>query len=791
MKAFFRVYSLLLLAFLPGLFSSPLFPVHAAASGTADLPDAAVGDGGKNTGSLDPEKQCQKAAAFMKAGLYKHAAGIYEAILSGAAKGDVDLQCAREGLVEATGNQLRANCETAAAFMRAGMYKQAEEKYAEILTDKTLRENGADLRCARDGLVEVTRGKLQYLCKTASVHLKTDRPVEAEALYSQILKDVNSEDEEITCAKKGLAEVAGYYMLLGDDLASKKDLKGAEKAYESALKADADSRETREKLARVQNEEIGRRLQGLTRAGLEDKALELFRDELKTNPAVDEHIGLIEYLGRPRLYWRQIRQSELKDLPRFLKILPSAVAGMPLIDAVIILVFLFLFGRKFLWGIPTLNIKQFVTEEKEQGANPDFSSMVEQALIDLTRVARSRRGASLEMITGPAAPVGVQIGTILPAGTGNWTEAAQKVLGWLAAKPALVVTGSIHGVNRGTPSDNSDSARITVRLESGNSIVAKREIRAEEFGIQELEPGKCIEQLAECVAVWAVFAIRQQPVQLLQKFWMFIRNKTGFHLIVLGTRSWQSYAWFLVANRCYRNDDSKGAEAAFLKALSLDSSFSAARVNLAGVYHSGADSVRALEQLHAVRASGRQRFFGYTEPSLYIKYFRLAAIHEDLKNTREALLSIEHLLGQMKRSRWLRPFNHYLRNYLEFRRLNAECWKLGLEAEALKDGPEQAKKRHGNALMDLEPRIARMADHNFLYNLSCTCAMYSTMLPGEGYDAKSLSYLDQCLELAARMERNPSKVKRYVDRALLDGSFAEVRTAKPVEFEGIIKKCRF
>lgn len=663
-------------------------------------------------------------------------------------------------------------------------------KYAEILTDKTLRENGADLRCARDGLVEVTTRKLQYLCKTASVHLKTGRPVEAEALYSQILKDVSSEDEEIACAQKGMAEVAGYYMLMGDDLASKKDLKGAEKAYESALKADADNPDAYEKLVRVQNEEVGRRLQGLTRAGLEEKALELFREELKTNPAIDEHIGLIEYIGRPRFYWRQIRQSELKDLP-LLKILPSAVGGMPLIDAVIILIFVFLFGRKFLWGIPTLNIKQFVTEEKEQGANPDFSSMVEQALIDLTRVARSRRGVSLEMITGPAAPVGVQIGTILPAGTGNWTEAAQKVLGWLAAKPALVVTGSILGVNGEKQPDNSSSARITVRLGSGKSIVAKREIRAEEFGIHKLEPGKSVEQLAECVAVWAVFAIRQQPVQLLEKALMFIRNITGFHRIVLGTRSWQSYAWFLVANRCYRNDDSKGAEAAFLKALCLDSFFSAARVNLAGVYHSGADSARALGQLNAVRPSGRQRFFGYTEPSLYVKYFRLAAIQEDLKNTREALLSIRHLLGQMKRARWLRPFNHYLRTYLEFRRLNAECWKLGLEAEALKDGLEEAKKRHGNALMDLEPRIARMADHNFLYNLSCTCAMYSTMLPGEGYDAKSLSYLDQCLDLAARMERNPSKVKRYVDRALLDGSFAEMRAAKAEDFEGIINKCRF
>ena len=186
----------------------------------------------------------------------------------------------------------------------------------------------------------------------------------------------------------------------------------------------------------------------------------------------------------------------------YLDKLPVPIAGMPIIEALILLFIVLLFGRKYIWGNPTLNIKPFVGNGNKQAIVAGFSSMVERTLIDLTATAQNRH--SVYMVTGPITPISVDVGRLLPAGWGGAAELAQRMLGWLVAKPALAISGCIHDPDKVT--------RFTIQLESGNRILTKHSIGAGDFGIETDDSGTHLEQLAELAAIWAIFSLSAKNV---------------------------------------------------------------------------------------------------------------------------------------------------------------------------------------------------------------------------------------------------------------------------------------
>ena len=184
----------------------------------------------------------------------------------------------------------------------------------------------------------------------------------------------------------------------------------------------------------------------------------------------------------------------------------------------------------------------------------------------------------------------------------------------------------------------------------------------------------------------------------------------------------------------------------------------------------------ALDQLDAVHPCRTQKWFGYTDPSLYSRSFNYVSIYVDRGKSGDrerALAEARYLVGIMSRARLFRCFNQYLRFYLQSRRLTAECIELGLRAADLKKGASIDEKELCRRDFDriVSDDIKDRVDPNFLYNLACTCALLYESLPDRDYDKKSLGYLKRSLKLTGRMERNAEKVKRLANKALIDGAF--------------------
>jgi tetratricopeptide (TPR) repeat protein len=679
------------------------------------------------------DASCAAADALLEGRMFKEAADKYETILTGKTLLNKDtVECVKKGFANATNALASAQCGPADAMYKANMFEEAIKRYA------TLLEKNPDLECAKKGLVDATNKVLEARCKKAHDALTDKQPSEALSKFNEIIKDTNAKADEIVCATQGLHDVAKYFVDQGDKL-QETDIEGAKAAYEAATKVDADDMDARKKLTRV--------------------------SWILTEP----HVPL----------WREIRQIEFKDLLQFLKGLPATITTMPIIEVVILLFVIWLLGRKFVWGVPTLSINQFSRDGKDEVKTPVFTSMVGQTLFDLTGAGHIRR--SVLMVTGPITPVAVDVvgGLISPIERfQKFSAAIQKILGWLLAKPSLTLSGSVY--------DADQDCKVTVQLESGDRIVTKHLIGADEFAILPDDPGKCWEQLADCAAIWALFSIHERPVQPLRKLWVNLRDIIGKPLFTLQTLNWQSYTWFFLGNKRYQLGSIDGAETAYLKSINLDPSFAASRVNLASIYHHAKNPRldEALEQLNAVIPSKYQEKYGYTRPSFYARSFCLLAIYADQRNVppdhaenplQLALNQVKVILLQMKKAEKYHPFDRNLKSYLEWRQPVAQCTELGLKiAVEFKSTTTDDIRNYKESLTRLAGSLTLRVDFYSLYNLACTCALFYEYLGrDEDYKNKSLCYLTRSLDITKNIE--PKLLKQRTERICRDATFGSIR----------------
>ena len=669
-------------------------------------------------------------------------------------------------------------CDIAKQFSQDGLLEGAIARYEAILKDEKLLKD-SHLSCAREGLVKAKRDLLNRRCNTADEIRKEGRLLEAERIYKSLLDDKAS-SEAILCARQGLLEVATIHVMRGDNLKNERDFSAAEKEYEAALAASEEITTAYKKKQDVLIEKKVSHVTALADLGLEGKAKERLDTYLGEDPELVKRAKDFAYITWPRVpLWTELRKARVDTALSFFGLLPHTIRAMPLTEALILGFFIWLMGRKFWWGNPTLNIKDFTGKKNGDGLD-DFAAELEHQLVDLKSTSRD-----VQMVSAPIAPVNVDVSAVLPlqAGWKLLTE-LQRVLPSLLAGRSLVVTGLLHEKEGG----------VTIRVESGNRIIAKHTLWAREFG-----GGTDLNDLAICGAIWVLFILHTTPVQSFAKQKAFLRKIYRAPLKILGTSDWEAYAWFALGVKRYRKDDDvKLAKAAFLKALTLDPKFLASRVNLAGVYHRLYDVANkegdlkeaerhlmyALKQLDIVETISKGRV-DRDDPSLYTGLFSRAAIAFDLavisnkpEYAEQAHKVADDLVKRMLTARARNYFNENLTRYLEWRLPVAECMGLGLKTASLSssvkpDSDDENKLERVKAI--LEERV----DFYSLYNLSCTYALFAAQAQDENtsqeYYLLSMDFLERSLETAASMKSLgkglASTFDMCVERAKSDAAF--------------------
>lgn len=722
-------------------------------------------------------------------------------------------------------------CGIAKAFQLAGMYDQAIEKYEAILKD--VKFSPEVLTCAREGLVDATRTKLDKNCKQAEQALDVGSLSEAEALYKKLATPTASK-EDISCAKKGLQNVAIQYAARGEAREKLNDFMAAETWYKAAKVASSDYLEADDKLIKVSRKIKKTYLTLLTDQGYENEAEVKLKEFLK-DPTFAQDAKDFAFINRPHVpLWKELRATPLQSLhlpnwPPFTWLptvremhwLPATLQEMPIIEVLILILLIGLMGRKFWWGPPTLDIKDFSTAsatETATDAEPDknksetdaaFVTELEHRLIDFSGASRTNR--QVLMVSAPIKPVTVDLTTNIPVLKG-WdvlTKGLQKLISYLIARRSLVANVSLQ-------EQGSDLVinKVTIQLECGNRIIAKHTLRASDF---KFDAKDTEDDLTDCAAIWVLFQLQRNPVQWSAIAVTFLRKLVCQPRKILGTADWEAYAWFYLGDKRYQGADQEKAKSAYLKALSLDPSFLACRVNLAGVYHGLADEngynnnkqqmEEALRQLRPVLLChcGWQRWIGVADPSPYTGLFRAAAINFDLaglsekeeekkKYTDEARKVTGDLVKWIRRTQCCRYFNRELMRYLDWRRPIAECMELGLTVASLPPSGvihTDVKNNLKRVAKILEERV----DFYSLYNLACTYALFAIRekeaTKSEIYRLSMMNFLERGLKFTSDIESLGTGLAvtcaKGAQRATSDAAFKRFRDDP--EFLRIVTQC--
>ncbi|MCU7817149.1 MAG: hypothetical protein KZQ81_18630 [Candidatus Thiodiazotropha sp. (ex Rostrolucina anterorostrata)] len=172
--------------------------------------------------------------------------------------------------------------------------------------------------------------------------------------------------------------------------------------------------------------------------------------------------------------------TQLTDIP-FLPKLPATLGNLSIAGAVLLSVFVWLIGRKLIWGRPTLDIGEFSTKETNASDGARFTSLLEHSLMDL---GRSRKGPEkILMVSGPIHATMVSINQILPFSQGwtKLTEVLSKLVAWLLAKPSFVVSGEIH--HETDSAGKTSVTGITLDFQKGMRILNKHLIETSDFAL--------------------------------------------------------------------------------------------------------------------------------------------------------------------------------------------------------------------------------------------------------------------------------------------------------------------
>jgi tetratricopeptide (TPR) repeat protein len=334
---------------------------------------------------------------------------------------------------------------------------------------------------------------------------------------------------------------------------------------------------------------------------------------------------------------------------------------------------------------------------------------------------------------------------------------------------------------------NQTIQSVTIQIESGNRIIAKHTILAKDFNENT---SNNMEHLSLCAAVWVIFMFQPKRAP-----------------IIMGTRDWVAYTWFALGNKFFQDNKHDQAKFAYQKSLSLDPTFLASRVNLAGAYSCLADESGtennldkqvkymqgAIEQLEIVENKNRTSRLKANDPVFYAWLFRQVQVNvdryyihsdakdsnlsqkilQDLKNLKDSNLS-QKILQDLKKlvdkldvtnqsqknqklsflhlQYFIKKLTKYLESLLSSPNLNSyKHWRLPV-AESMQLGLKVAFKGHINErdhihLKSITKKLVDRMDFYSLYNLACTYALFAT------HDQNPVTkneYLKQCFHLLGK-----------------------------------------
>jgi len=753
----------------------------------------------------DANNLCARADAFMKEEMYDQAIAKYEAVLKQEKLAPGLEESARKGLIKATQAKLDKICDannlcaTADAFMKVGMYDQAIAKYEAVLKQEKLAPGLEE--SAREGLIKATKAKLDKNCSDANSKIEEGLLSEAEALFKKLDVPTASE-EEISCARKGLEAVAVRYENNGEKYERQGDVAAAEVAYEAATKACKNCNACDKCLARdvklrdFRHTRKINELASLVKLGLEDEAKGKLKTYVNEDPTFGQKADDFAFFDRPHVpLWTEIRKARIDTAPLFVASLPHVIRTMPVIEALILALFIGLIGRKFSWwGTPTLNIKDISEGKKGDEVNAEFTAEMAHQLMDFNTASRASH--QILLVSAPISPDKVDYSASIPIATGWLNNVLKTVLPSLLARPSLAVTGLLKEGQNGT----IDS--LTIQIDSGNRIFAKHTIAAREFGLE-----KDNQDLAICAAVWILFVLHTTQLNYFSKLTALLRRiACRPEPNILGTSDWETYAWFALGVKWGQRIENDQAKAAYLRALTFDPKFLASRVNLAGVYQRAADledcdqdkKVWLLEcaykQLETFGIALDERQINRDDPTLYTGLFLRAAICHDLSDTPKGLKKREYLkeankaaddlviwISNMLEAKSRIFLSKRVIQYLEWRLPVAESMRLGLKIKSL---PPSIEIDSGDKkdLSRVSKILSERVDIYSLYNLSCTYAMFADRekKPTEGiFYPDSLIFLQRSLEYAASIGKLGSgftgTLAKVIARVKNDLSFKSFR----------------
>jgi hypothetical protein len=763
----------------------------------------------------ESEKKCKEAENLLGTDKLQEAVDKYNEIIK--ENKEIGQKCAKEGFVNLT--KKRYNFINIQLETRILKDSEAIEKHKEILKDVV--EKGSmvlkNSKLAEDFVREVKtvfiEAKYKYFeTRIAKANeLINDKlekkrfPDQALKIYKEVLDDQDSPFNLKCEADNGIIIILEHYIARGDEFKRINDLNNAVIYYNKALSIKDDYQKALNKLQEVQKDKLKNYYDRLFELNKESTIFEDYLSIIKTNPSLFlDFKKEVDYINSPIFGWRWFRQTNLIDLKNYIVKEPKStflnflniITKVSLFEIfvfgieIIIIVFLgYLFVKKFIWGTPSIEVKEFPKDDDNNKTN-HFPSILAHILADISEniTFGSKRG--MLMVSAPISSPSFDVAAIASGVTGlsNLFKALDSVFKLLFCRRSLTIKGNIH--------DISDRKGFTIELKYGNRILSKHTVWESDLLLcKKLDDPW--EALAIFGAIWSLFILINKPFLIVSKVTDFFRRLIGKHPNILGTRDWESCAFFFLGNMQY-DTGKEGAKNSYLKALSIDPMFDACRMNLARIYHTEAsffvgdvieDKLKdARKELNYVNTLKYNKISSRIDPCLYTYYFISSAVNFDISyfdqnNTRYIQEAFEdlnslHKLFSSKFTKIIKKLNIELERYIDWREPVANCIFYGFKAILIKKTIKCIKSLDPSKF-DLRNDITINNWKEKLISCANEIVNISSKIPS---DEMRLMYLSQELKKLATQSNEIDKIKeKYKETRKILKEYVNLAIIKPFE----------
>lgn len=350
---------------------------------------------------------------------------------------------------------------------------------------------------------------------------------------------------DLEALARAMGEARGY-LVLGEAREASEQIGEARQAYVKALAIDTSLDTAREALVGLGEAESdepeeatpaqsdeARQLDDLVEVGAVATAKDQLRELVKDNPGLAEEMlddDELKHLADGRLPWWR---AFLYSIEPWARLVLEIVALFVIVLAVLRVVpplqpLRALLMRRLLPLIPTVRIGELKTSGLETEIGGGFAALLASRLSQSPEVG----SAPYTMVTKSMEPLEfpAEVGTVLPAL--SILGVLPALLRWLSLRREIEISGTLYkGGHRG--------AAATLTVSEANRVVQTKTFTERHLPVAPSSGGEddlgVFYLLADHAAVWLTFALQQA--------------RSGKELEVMGTTSWESYAFFLAGLR--------------------------------------------------------------------------------------------------------------------------------------------------------------------------------------------------------------------------------------------------